>query len=175
MPASTKHLRTRGLGLLIAALAGIPIAAACDDPTIALPREGAPERLEFAVRALEGGFSREVELRRDTVVLRRASLSGGPAATADSVRVVPTADQWRAFWAVVEETGVARWRRRYLAEGVMDGAIWKLQLRSAGGSVVSEGTSAYPDRLGREHEVQSTPEFDAFQDALGILVGQPIW
>jgi hypothetical protein len=175
MFASMKHLTTRRLGVLLAALAGISIgAAACDDPTMALPREGAPERLEFSLSAWEGNFGRSVELRRDTVVFRRAVWSGSQVSV-DSVRVVPTAEQWRDFWAAAEDAGVSRWRRRYVAEGIQDGGGWQLRLRATGASIVSEGSNAYPDRSGRERENELTPEFHAFVDALGALVGEPIW
>jgi hypothetical protein len=175
MFASMKHLRARRLGVLIAAFAGLSIAiAACDDPTLSLPREGAPEELRFSYSAFFGP-SQSVELRKDTLVLRRAGWSDGinPPAV-DSVRVVPTAEEWRGFWDAVEETGVGRWRRRYVAENIADGLGWQLRLRVAGGRVESEGSNAYPDRSGREHEGEPTPEFLAFVDALGDLVGQPI-
>ncbi len=175
MFSSMKHLRTRRLGVLVAALAGIPLAAlGCDDPMLALPREGAPEELRFSYGAY-GGPSLAVELRKDTVVLRRGAWPDGNTPPAiDSVRVVPTADEWRGFWDAVEEAGVERWRRRYRAENIADGVGWQLRLRADGGTLESGGSNAYPDRSGREHKGEQTPEFLAFMDALGDLVGRPI-
>jgi hypothetical protein len=174
MLAFMKHPRTRRLGVVIAVLAAISTAfTACDNPLVPLPEEGAPDVLEFYL----GGFgvdSREVEVRGDTVVYRRRSW-GGPDVSIDSVRVVPTADEWRAFWAAAEDAGVGRWRRRYVAEGVIDGSGWGLRLRAGGETIVSEGSNAYPERSGDENENEVTGAFRDFLDALGGLVGKSIW
>jgi hypothetical protein len=172
MFASMKNLRTRRLGALIAAFSAITIAvAACEnDPTAALPREGAPRQLEFVI----GGFgldSRHVLLREDTVVYWRVSWATG---LADSVRAVPTEDQWRDFWASVDEIGVDQWERRYVYSNVVDGTGWGLLLQTEDREIVSTGSNSFPGRLGREHENEVTPEFLAFLDTLGDLVGVTI-
>jgi hypothetical protein len=107
------------------------------------------------------------------VVYRRASW-GGSGVTVDSVRVVPTADQWRAFWAAADDAGVGRWRRRYVAEGVVDGSGWGLRLRAGGENILSEGSNAYPDRNGDEQENRVTDAFLTFLDGLGDLVGESL-
>lgn len=170
MFAFRKHLRPRRAGMAVAIFAGLALGfGACDDPVTPLPREGAPDVLEFSY----GGYfadSHEWEVRGDAVVYRRRAW--GPDAPVDSVRVVPSAEEWRAFWAAAEDAGVGRWRQRYRAEDIVDGAGWGLRLQAEGLSIESQGSNAYPDRSGREHEGESTPEFRAFFDALGDLVGQ---
>jgi len=171
-----KHLTARRLGVLLAALAGISIAAAaCEDsPVVPLPVEGAPDALEFSVSAFEGPGSRVVQMRGDTVVFRRITTQGAKVSI-DSVRVVPTADDWRRFWAAAEEAGVRSWRLHYRAEGIVDGLGWGLRLEADGETIESEGSNAFPDRSGGEHENQVTDAFRVFTDALGDLVGEPVF
>jgi hypothetical protein len=172
MFASIKPPRTRRLGVVIAALASVLIAfAACDNPLAALPEEGVPDVLEYS----SGGFgadSRSVELRGDTVVYRRTPW--GHSVPSIVTARVPTADEWRRFWAAAEKAGVGRWRRRYVAENVVDGSGWGLRLQAGGETIVSEGSNAYPDRSGREHENEVTDAFFEFVDALGDLAGQSV-
>ncbi|HEX6909190.1 MAG TPA: hypothetical protein VF142_02295 [Longimicrobium sp.] len=167
-PARARRVRTS----VAAALAAVALAAAaCEGDAMGpLPREGAPDALRFSI----GGFAvdvREIELRGDTVVYRRTSW-GGPGETVDSVRVVPTADAWRAFWEAADDAGVRRWRTRYLAEDVVDGSGWTLSLVADGLQLHSAGSNAYPDHRGREHELEPTPAFEGFVAGAGALIGR---
>lgn len=143
----------------------------CSDPAaIVLPREGVPEEFVFTTSGYGSG-STTVRVDGDAVVVRRAQWD--PATPADSTRRVPTQQQWTAFWAAVDEAGVARWRERYFAEGVVDGVGWSLRIVAGGRVVDSAGANAYPDRLGRESENQETAAFRDFLDALADLTGEP--
>jgi hypothetical protein len=154
---------------LATAVLGIAIAlAACDDATGPLPTEGTPDDLEFSIYGFGDGES-TVELRGDTVVLRRTRPAG-----IDTVRAVPTADAWRAFWSATERAGVRRWRARYAADAI-DGVGWSLRIGAGARLVESSGSNAYPDRFGREHEFSMTDDFRAFLTAVGQLVGHPVW
>lgn len=167
-------LHHRSRARTAAAVLGALLAlAGCGDPVRVLPREGAPEALEFTLVGYESE-SYLVGTRGDTVVLRRIPWAARPGTRIDSVRVVPTPDAWRAFWSAAERAGVDRWRRRYVSERVVDGLGWELRIVAGGRTVESEGTNAYPDRYGREHEVEPTEEFEAFRAAVGALVGRPL-
>jgi hypothetical protein len=153
-------------------LAGV-LLASCDDPTGPLPREGAPRELEYTV----GGFavgSANVALRGDTVVLVRMPWGARPGTPPDSVRTVPTAEAWRDFWEAASDAGVRRWRERYNAEGVVDGSGWNLRIVAPGSRIESNGSNAYPDRHGLEHEGEMTREFRAFEAAIEALAGAPL-
>jgi hypothetical protein len=92
----------------------------------------------------------------------------------DTVRIVPTADAWRKFSASADAAGVHRWQPRYMAEGVIDGSGWSLLIADDGRRVESQGSNAFPDRQGREHELEMTDEFRAFLAALSELVGTQV-
>lgn len=146
--------------------------AGCGDATGPLPREGTPAELEFSI----GGFAvtgTNLELRGDTVLLWQRHWDWSPGEPLDTLRAVPTPESWRAFWTAVDRAGVHRWRRRYVAEGIIDGSGWNLRLAAGGQVVESYGSNAYPDRFGFEHELDLTADFRAFLTALGELVGQP--
>lgn len=156
---------------MVAALAGAGLAAAgCEDTVAPLPREGVPDALRFSLSGYGMG-SAGVELRGDTVVYRRVPWDGGNPPTVDSVRVVPTAEAWRAFWDAADEAGVRRWRLRYTSDAI-DGVGWTLSLDADGRRILSSGVNAFPDRDGRQITDGPTPDFDAFADAVGALVGR---
>jgi hypothetical protein len=161
--------RVRLLAVTLAVLLG----GACSDATLPLPHEGVPEALSFSVSGY-GSSSNSIELRGDTIVFRRADWSWSPGDAEQIVRTVPTEAQWRAFWAAADRAGVGDWQRRYLAEGIVDGSGWTLRLTINGQELVSEGSNAYPDREGREHEGESTSAFREFQGTLMMLAGQPV-
>ena len=165
----------RGPLWIAAAVLGVALTfAACDDATGPLSAAGAPDDLEFSIGGFAVGES-TVELRGDTVVLRRTPWGWTPGEVIEIVRAVPTPDSWRVFWAATARTGVHRWRARYAAEGIVDGVGWGVRIAVGGRVVESSGSNAYPDRLGREHELDMTDDFRAFLTAVSELVGHPVW
>lgn len=138
----------------------------CGEALAPLPREGAPEALEFSIGAFATG-SDIWELRADTLVFRHIA----PDGEVDSARRVPTAEDWQAFWTAAREAGVRRWAGRYEAEGVVDGVGWSLRLSAGEVRVEAEGSSAYPDREGEERELDPTPAFRTFRSAAEDLAG----
>ena len=158
--------------LLLACLTLAAVIAGCEDPTAPLPREGPPDELYFAY----GGFGMTgVTIRADgmTVAMWRRDWDAGPGTPIDTLRVVPTADAWRQFWAVADQAGVHHWKSRYAEEDIVDGAGWTLRLAGGGFSLASSGSNAYPDWFGRKHG-GVTPEFEALMTALGNLIGEPL-
>jgi hypothetical protein len=157
----------RRLPLLPLALAAL--LAGCVDFTAPLPASGRPDVLEFSYGGF-GGPSVSIELAGDTVVY--TSRGWDPRLPAETLKAVPSDARWRAFWEALDHAGVARWRRRYLAPDIADGLGWGLRLGAKGRVVASEGSNAYPDRLGREHRGESTAEWRAMVGAMVGLVGR---
>jgi hypothetical protein len=176
----TPHLFRHRLTMLLSAARRACFAAlvalaftGCDDPTSPLPREGAPDELRFSW----GGFGMggtTVQLEGDAVVTWTMPWGWMPGTPIDSVRTVPTAAAWAAFWEAAERAGVSRWRERYLAEGVVDGTGYSLRIVADGRVLESAGSNAYPDRFGREHEMDMPESFSEFMDALGVLAGRDL-
>jgi hypothetical protein len=54
----------------------------------------------------------------------------------------------------------------------VDGSGWSLRIVTGGVVIDSHGSNAWPDRRGREHEMEVPAEFQAFLDAVGALAGQ---
>ncbi|HYD52186.1 MAG TPA: hypothetical protein VEA99_06150 [Gemmatimonadaceae bacterium] len=154
----------RAIRLLLLAL-----AASCGDSVAPLPGSGPPDALEFSY----GGYgTASVSLQRDggTIVYTRTEWGG--RAPAQVIGSIPSDEQWRAFWRSLDEAGVTRWRREYMAEGIADGMGWHLRIRVNGRTIESQGSNAYPDRQGREHEGDTTAEWNAMANAMLGLVGQ---
>jgi len=152
----------------------LAVCAGCTNLTSPLQSEGKPAALEFSI----GGFfaaSRQFELRGDTLVARRHQAGWQPGGQVDSVRVVPSADAWRAFWNAANAAGVQKWRPEYNAEGVQDGLGWSIRVVGGGREINSWGSNAYPDRDGHEHELDMPSEFQDFTHALNVLVGVSNW
>lgn len=147
--------------------------AGCGDPVAPLPRQGAPDELVCTFTAYEAS-STTVRLDGEAVVMTRRSWAWSQGMPVDSVRVVPSADAWAAFWAAAEQAGVRRWRERYEAENVIDGAGWSLRLTAEGRVIESRGSNAYPDRRGRENEATMPDAFAELMDTVGALVGREL-
>lgn len=147
------------------------VLAGCGDMLISLPGEGPPQAMNFAL-AEAGADRRTVEVRGDTVVMRRTRANDA-SAVLDSARTVPSAAQWRAFWSAAERAGVRRWARRYADADMVSGTGWGLRIIHDGYSLESDGSNAYPDRDGREHD-DVTEDFMGFVQAVGDLVGKPL-
>lgn len=130
--------------------------------------EGRPDGLEFALGGF-GAATSTVSLRSDTIVAWRRAFDGQPGAPVDSVKTVPTAEEWRTFWDAAERAGVHRWHSRYVAEGVVDGSGWSLRIVAGGRVLQSMGSNAYPDRLGGEHRLEVTEDFQLFLSALSTM------
>lgn len=154
--------------LVLAGLAAGLFVGACDSPLEPLP-EGPPESFEFSVSGFFIG-SKTWTLRGDTMVHYNFSFDSHGLPT-DSVKRIPTIDEWRAFWAAADRSGIRRWQQRYLAEGIIDGTGWTLEIHNADFEIRSEGGNAYPDSRGREHEGESTQAFRDFRAALDQLSG----
>ncbi len=169
---STRHVH---FDLRALALSGaIALTSACVDITAPLQHEGRPVALEFSI----GGFfasSRQIQLRGDTIVARRTMAGWQPGSPLDSVRVVPSADAWRAFWKAADAAGVQKWHPEYNAENVIDGEGWSIRIASPAREINSFGSNAYPDRSGHEHELEMPAEFLAFKAALNALAGVSNW
>ena len=142
---------------------------ACESPLAPLPN-GAPERFEFSI----GGFgvgSAQWILSGDTILTiktRWAEPGFGP----DTVRYRPTADDWVRFWSAADDAGIRRWQQRYVAEGIIDGQGWSLRVGAGKLRIESEGSNAYPDDSGREHELEMPPDFQLFITAVRALAGE---
>jgi hypothetical protein len=157
-----------------ALVCGALALAGCGDSTLPLPAEGAPRELEFSIGGF-GGSSTLLELEGETLVVRRVPWGeDGRPGTVSTVRVTPTAADWREFWENVDAAGVRQWRREYHAEHIADGLGWGVRIGVERGVLQSQGSNAYPDRRGREHEGEMTDAFRTFLDALAGLIGEPL-
>lgn len=68
-------------------------------------------------------------------------------------KVVPSAEQWRAFWEKMEDVKVWEWRGRYEPNAVVyDGVSWGLQIEHGNRKVTSSGNNAYPSEFGKFRE-----------------------
>lgn len=141
--------------------------AGCGDPTAPLPIEGAPHELEFEIAGWGVGATKWL-LRGDTLVYR---VTTEDFTSATETRTIPSAEEWRAFWIEMQRTGLNQWRKRYVAEGIADGEGWNTRVRIGNVLIESQGSNAYPDERGREHELQRTAAFEAFLAALRRLSG----
>lgn len=165
----------RSLRVRIAAvLAGsILVSGGCGDATGPLPRDGVPQALEFSMGGY-GTTSVRVKLQGDVLLVTRTPWVSGEPFVIDSMHVQPDAEAWTNFWAAADEAGVRRWSERYRAEHIEDGMGWSLRLKAPGVHIESNGSNAYPDRRGREHEGAPPADFRAFMDAVSELIDAPL-
>jgi hypothetical protein len=85
------------------------------------------------------------------------------------VSVVPTVQDWEAFWSAIDRIGVWQWQPRYDDPDILDGTQWTLELMNGPRRVKSFGSNSYPGGTDRGH----AQPFEQLLDAIGALVRQP--
>ncbi len=143
-------------------------ASACPPAQAQGPQR--PEAFHFRI----GGFfgtTFEVELKGDALEYRTIVQSGKTKPTVVTVRPSPAA--WRVFHQRCESIGVWRWKTAYPNGAlVSDGTQWSLRLRHGRRSLETYGDNNFPTLDGSPNSLPiRTPEFKAFLDALGVLLG----
>lgn len=84
----------------------------------------------------------------------------------------PTPLQWKAFWFLLEQSGVRKWEMSYSNPNIEDGIDWDFKLIALGLRIESSGSNAYPDSDSFK-PLPGSP-FDILTTALGILVGREL-
>ena len=59
-------------------------------------------------------------------------------------KIIPTEDQWLAFWTAINKLNVWKWKTRYEDPHVMDGTSWGVCIEYGGRSIESSGSNSYP-------------------------------
>jgi hypothetical protein len=81
----------------------------------------------------------------------------------------PSDLQWKAFWLLVEQSGVRNWDHDYSNPSILDGIGWDFKLTAPGLQIETSGSNAYPGSDSIE-PLPGSP-FDVLTTAIGILVG----
>src|SRR6185436_688723 len=67
------------------------------------------------------------------------------------VSLVPTVQEWEAFWAAIDQIGVWQWQSRYDNPDILDGTQWTLELTNGSRRVKCFGSNSFPGGSDREH------------------------
>ena len=81
----------------------------------------------------------------------------------------PTELQWKAFWFLLEQSGVRGWEPSYSNSCIEDGISWDFKFTVPGLQVETSGSNAYPGSDSFE-PLPGSP-FDILTTAIGILTG----
>ena len=81
----------------------------------------------------------------------------------------PTDIQWKAFWLLLEQSGVRNWEMSYSNPNIEDGIGWDFKLTAPGLQIETSGSNAYPGSDSFE-PLPGSP-FDILTIAIGILAG----
>jgi hypothetical protein len=114
-------------------------------------------------------YTTEVRVVRDTVVLRRVGSGAADPVFADARRV-PSAAEWREFWAAVRAAGVRSWPARCEQADVVDGGGFRFELAWADARRAGTYTNSAPLPGGR----CSAGSYEAagrFQRAVLLIAG----
>ena len=130
-----------------------------------------PLTLEFSI----GGFSQEslyVKLINGQLMYYHyhAPL---PWDQADAKQILPTVEQWIDFKTVLNSINAWEWDSDYFTPDVCDGTQWELKINYGNKRIKTYGDNAYPGTKDDDmiFNLSRTPEFTAFVDALGLLLG----
>lgn len=142
-------------------------AASCSDP-LAPAADGAPAVLEYATVGYLAAYT-TVRLDGATVVTVRTSYDNGTRVDTETRRV-PTAAEWQAFRAAVNEAGVARWPRECGDRGMADGGGFSFTLDLDGTATTGLHVNAFP-RAGGGCANEYTGEARRFTAAVAAVAG----
>ena len=84
----------------------------------------------------------------------------------------PSDIKWKAFWLLLDQSGVRNWDHDYSNPNILDGIGWDFKLTAPSLQIETSGSNAYPgsDSLA---PIPGSP-FDILTTAIGIIVGQDI-
>ncbi len=130
-----------------------------------------PLKLEFSI----GGFfhgSLYVKLINGQLMYYR-SHAPLPWHQINAKEILPTVQQWIDFKTVLNSINAWEWVPDYFTPGVCDGTQWELKINYGNKRIKSSGCNAYPGTKDDDmiFNLSRTPEFTAFVDALGLLLG----
>lgn len=83
--------------------------------------------------------------------------------------VTPSAQEWKAFWASMDQIGVWGWETRYDDLETTDGTQWSIEISDGARSLRSFGSNRYPGGSDRE----TAKPFREFLAAVSTLIQQP--
>lgn len=91
----------------------------------------------------------------------------------DAKQILPTVEQWIDFKMVLNSINAWAWDSDYFTPGVCDGTQWALKINYGNKRIKTYGDNAYPGTKDDDmiFNLSRTPEFTAFVDALGLLLG----
>lgn len=118
-----------------------------------------PTRLTITIGGFHGPHY-EVRLERGRLRVRLEDVM---------LTVTPSAQEWEAFWAAMEQIGVWRWQHVYDDGQTLDGCQWKIDLRNGEQSVKCFGSNKFPGSDDRE----TAKPFQSFLAAVSALVQRP--
>jgi hypothetical protein len=99
-----------------------------------------PSKLKLYIGGAPFAPSYAVEWEGGTLKYRARSGEGGEAVR----EIVPTTDQWEAFWSALDHAGVWKWKTRYPNPGILDGTMWSIEIEREGRSISGRGDNASP-------------------------------
>ena len=160
-PASRQYSRIFLFALVVVATIARPVIAADTDPV--------PKRFSTTIGG-KLGPSYSVELKDGALTYEAFEWGGGPLR--ESVRIVPTAEQWRSFYKSLDEIDVWRWRRTYINNNIRDGTSWSLAIETPDQKLTTGGSNSYPGVAGKLSNREIPPkEFMAYLAAVRVLIG----
>ena len=91
----------------------------------------------------------------------------------DAKQILPTVEQWIDFKTVLNSINAWEWDSDYFTPDVCDGTQWELKINYGNKRIKTYGDNAYPGTKDDDmnFNLSRTPEFTAFVDALGLLLG----
>ena len=169
MAMTASHLRRSMLTHVVSVSVALGATSlACENATAPLLPDEPPEELRFTTAGYGSGFT-IIQLKDDVVEMWHVPWLWTSGQPIDTMRTVPTSQEWRNFWIAAERAGVRRWRARYEDRNVADGVAWTFRLVTGDFTLESSGSNAFPDALGAEHGHPMPAEFGALITAMENL------
>lgn len=171
----------RALAALVLLFVFSSCATTPPQPPTNVPKHSAlPRDFSLAYTSWDGGRTLTYE---KGYLVRRTYETRGKGLKQENIPLkteylVPTKDQWLAFWDAADKMKLWSWKKVYLPKHVgmtvFDGGTWRLVARYKGRSIDTRGENAGPKPGSPQKTIIGWYEWnDQIEDAVEILLKKP--
>lgn len=153
----------------LACVVCLAAASSCGDSLAPVPAEGAPAAFTYETVGFLAEYT-TVTLDGGALVIEKTGYGSGNVPFRTETRRTPSAAEWRAFWAAVDEADVRRWPAKCGDNAEADGGGFRFALAWDDARAEGSHVNGWPLRTGACTAAYSD-EARRFEAAVAAIAG----